>query len=128
MHRCYDDRQWLLDDSQWPESGVISEWFCIKPTGDRRQPQAQAAANTVDSDTDRRSSSAVSAPLPPPSSAGASDVAAGSSLVATMSSSSLPAAAAGTRPTTRQQAPVTVETEMRVLYNSNGLSTDDVVV
>ena len=31
------DCQRLLDDSQWPESVIISEWFYIKPTADRRQ-------------------------------------------------------------------------------------------
>jgi len=31
------DCQRLLDDNQWPESVIISEWFYIKPTADRRQ-------------------------------------------------------------------------------------------
>ena len=140
------DRQRLLDDSQWPESVIISEWFYIKPTADRRQRAAQPAVNAGESETEteteRRSSSVVSVPMPPSSSAGAcrdapaaGDVAAGSSLVATTSSSSsssssLSAAAAGTRVTDHTSASTSDsgDGDATVLYNSNGLSTGDVVV
>ena len=127
-----DDRQRLLDDSQWPESVVISDWFYIKPTADRRQRQAQAAANTGGSETERRSSPAVSAPLLPSSSAAASDVAAGSSLVATTSSSSssLASTVVGMSATDHKSASTSDsgDGDATVLYNSNGLSTGDVVV
>jgi len=133
------DCQRFLDDSQWPESVIISEWFYIKPTADRRQRPAQPAMNTGVSETERRSLSAVSVPMPPSSSAAVhrevptvSDVAAGLSLVATTSSSSSSSslAAAGARATdhTSTSTSDNGDSDATVLYSSNGLSTGDVVV
>jgi len=52
------DRNLLLDDSKWPESIVISEWFHINPTNRRQRPTAQeppAAAVSGDRDATDRS-------------------------------------------------------------------------
>ena len=35
------DRDLLLDDSKWPDSIVISEWFHIDPANRRQNPAAQ---------------------------------------------------------------------------------------
>ena len=135
------DRQRLLDDSQWPESVIISEWFYIKPTADRRQRAAQPAVNMGESETEmeRRSSSVMSVPLSPSSSTAtyrevpaAGDVADGSLLVATTSSlSSLSSSAAvGTRATDHTSASTSDsgDGDATLLYNSNGLSIGDVAV
>jgi len=108
---------------------VISDWFYIKPIANRRQRQAQAVANTGESETERRSSPAVYAPLLPSSSAAEGDVTAGSSLVAT-TSSLLSSTVVGMSATDHTSASTSDsgDGDATVLYNSNGLSTGDVVV
>jgi len=122
---------------------IISEWFYIKPTADRRQRlrPARPAVNIGVSETERRSPSAVSVPLPPSSSAAAahceasaaSDVAASLSPVATTSSSSsslLSSVAAGAHVIDHSSTSTSDngDSDATVLYSSNGLSTGDVVV